>query len=427
MHFSFPWGHESLEVELPSGWPVEVLEAADSPPGGADRDLVEEALDRPIGARRLEEEVRPGQRVAIVVSDQTRLWQRADIVVPCLLERLRRAGVRERDVAIVVAVGMHRPAATEDMVKVVGREVFERVEVVSHDSRDEANLVSVGRDSRGNDVRLNRRVVEAERRLITGGIAFHNLAGFSGGAKAVMPGIAGFEVIQANHSLSLDDAYRLRASVGKGLLEGNPVAEGIREAGALLGGTYLVNTVAAPSGRLLRVVAGDLFEAHREGCRAARLALETPAAGGASLVVANAGGFRLDGELYQAIKGLDNATHVAAAGGTIVFSAACEDGVGSDAWEALMRRGDREAIARELSKSFHFAGYVALLTMEITDRCRVILVSRLEPETVRAFGMEPAGSLDEALEPFRKGGAPVERACVLPAAMITVPKIVRRP
>jgi lactate racemase len=323
---------------------------------------------------------------------------------------------------VVVAVGMHRPAAREDMLRVLGHEVFERVEVVSHDARDPAGLVTVGRDARGLEVRLNRRVVEADCRVVTGGIAFHTIAGFSGGAKSVMPGIAAFETIQANHALAIDADFHQRPGVGEGLLAGNPVAEGILESGRLLGVDFLVNTIAAPSGGLCRVFAGELLLAHREGCRAAREIFEVPATGNAPLVIANAGGFRMDGEMYQCVKGLDNAARVAQEGGTIVFSAALEDGFGSEPWRRWVQSRDRAAIASELVKAFSFPGYIALKMLELARRHRILLVGGLGDDDVRSLGMEPAATLDEALALH---GRLRRSDCVpiLPAAMVTVPRV----
>lgn len=414
------FGPETIPVRFPEAWPVETLVSPGLNPRGTDLELVESALDNPIGSPRLGEIVGPGEEAVIVVSDLSRVWHRPAAFLPSLLGRLNRAGIGDEAITILVATGTHLPHSEAEHRLVVGEEVFSRVRVVSHDCRDAANLVEVGHTSSGRPVLINRLAVEAQRLILTGAITHHSLAGFAGGVKSILPGVAGLESIRANHRLCLDSEGRIRPQVHEGACPGNPVWEDMAAAAKLIRADFLLNVIVGGRGRYLAAVAGEPAGAHARGCALAGQAFEVPLEGRADLVVASVGGAPRDAELFQSVKALSNAGAAAGEGGTIILASFCERGTGPEEWLDWFRLGSRERVVERLLTDFTIPGFVALKVMDLARRCRLILVSSLNPETVRLCWMEPASSLAQALA--RVGGKTPQRVIWMPSASTTVPK-----
>ncbi len=411
---SIPYGRTSFALELEA----ELIEPAPAAPAGEETAVVRRALEHPIGARRLEEVVRPGESVAVIVNDITRP-ARSELFLPALAERLNRAGIPDRDIFIVFALGGHRPHTAEEQRRIVGEEIFRRIRLYDHDAADEANLVTVGVTRAGNQVEINRRVWEADRIVLTGSIVEHRIAGYSGGRKSLVPGVAGQRTIRFNHRLALDARCR------PGVLEGNPAHEDLLEACALAEPDFLLNVIVSPQGKLLAAVAGHYDEAHREGCRLASRLLTTPVGERFDLVIASAGGWPLDIDLRQAHKGMENAARLLRPGGVLFYYAACRDGLGSPHIEEYLERY-RSAAAMEaaLGENFVVGGHKALWLAQLGESYRVHLVSELEPEQVRRCGFEavaPAGQ--EACLRKLLAARPSARTAVMPYANLTFPRV----
>src|ERR1035438_7476534 len=221
---------------------------------------VVEALKHPIGSAPLREIVRPGERVAIVVNDITRLT-RTDLMLPPIVDTLNAAGVPDRDMFIVFALGIHRLQTDEERRLIVGDEIYSRIRCFDHVATDDASLVEIGTTSFGNRVEINREVWEADRIILTGEIIYHLIAGYSGGRKSLVPGVGGFRTTTFNHRMIFHPDCR------SGKLDGNPAHEDLLEACRMVDPDFIVNVVLSPDGKLIRVVAGHYDLAHREGCR----------------------------------------------------------------------------------------------------------------------------------------------------------------
>lgn len=377
---------------------------------------IQHALGHPIGSPRLEEIVRPGESVAIVVNDVTRLV-RSDLFLPVLLGALNRAGIPDRDIFIVFALGTHRKQTPQEQRRIVGEEVFRRIRLLDHDGEDEDNLVEVGTTRFGNRVGINRRVYEADRVVLTGEIIEHRIAGYSGGRKSMVPGVAGNRTTVFNHRMVLDP--RCRA----GVLDGNPAHEDLLEACALAGPDFILNVILSPEGKLLHAVAGHFDQAHREGCRAAARLLSTPIEGPYDLVVASAGGAPLDIDLRQAHKGMENACAALRPGGSLYYYAECGDGLGSKWLEDYLRRfSSAAAMEAALREDFALGGHKALWLARLGERYDVHLVTRLDPYFVRRCGFRavaPAGH-ERGLAELLREKAPA-RVGVMPNAGFTIP------
>ena len=197
--FSFGYGNAVVELALPE---EQIIHEIEGRPAAAIEDVpaaVVAALRNPIGTPPLKEIVKPGETVAIIVSDITRAWIKANQFLPTLLDELNEAGIPDQDIFIMIALGAHRPHTEEENVVVCGAAVCHRIRIYQHNSRDKNGLVYNGTTSRGVEAWNNKRVMEADRIILTGGIVYHLMAGFGAGRKAVMPGISGYDTIQANH------------------------------------------------------------------------------------------------------------------------------------------------------------------------------------------------------------------------------------
>ncbi|MEO7142904.1 MAG: nickel-dependent lactate racemase [Bryobacteraceae bacterium] len=296
-----------------------------------ERRAVEEALEQPIGTRPLSQIAKPGESVAIIVNDITRLT-RTDLLLPPIVDTLNRSGVPDSDIFIVFALGIHRRQTDEEKKLILGPEMFSRIRSFDHISTDDANLVTIGVTSFGNRVEINRRVWEADRIILTGEIIYHLIAGYSGGRKSLAPGVAGFRTTTFNHRMIFDPNCRA------GKLDGNPAHEDLLEACGMADPDFIVNVVLSPEGKLIRVVTGHYDEAHREGCRTVNEMLAAEIDEPYDVIVASAGGFPLDIDLRQAHKGLENACQALHPGGSILFYAECPSGAGIGTFEEYVQK-----------------------------------------------------------------------------------------
>jgi len=415
------FGEKALPFNFPEDWEREILFPNPSVALDDPVKSTTEALAHPILGLPLQRTVTSGQKIAIVVSDITRLWVKPALFLPPLLQVLDRQGVRSEDVVLIVATGSHRDNSPEEIQTLVGKEVFQNYRIVNHHAKDGQGLIRLGRTSRGTEVWMNRHAAEADVVIVTGGISFHSLSGFSGGRKGILPGISGYETIQQNHRLSLREGGGVLETVKKGVLEGNPVADDMLEAARMIPNTFLFNVVMNEEGKMVQAVSGDLEKAHLEGCRTVKEMSSVFIKERRGVVLASPGGFPWDISLYQSIKTLENASYAVNEGGTILLVSECRDGVGPPDWVEWFELGKEEEIERQLRRAFTIPGFIALKTVSITRRFRVILVSRLKSEWVKKIGMIPASSIDDAIRHAKEGRGSGARSIFMPHGSFVLP------
>lgn len=418
--------HSATEIDLPYGRgrlrvaaPGDRLVPRESEPIADERRAVVDALEHPIGAPPLSEIVRPGERVAIVVNDITRLT-RTDLMLPPIVEALNAAGVPDGDIFIVFALGIHRKQTEEERRLILGAEMHARIRSFDHDSGDDAGLVEIGVTSFGNRVEINREVWEADRIILTGEVIYHLIAGYSGGRKSLVPGVAGARTTTFNHRMIFDPACRA------GALDGNPAHEDLLEACRMADPDFLVNVVLSPEGRLIRVLAGHYDLAHREGCRTVDRMLRVEVEKPYDIVIASAGGFPLDIDLRQAHKGLENACAALRQGGTVLFYAECPNGAGIGTFEEYVQRyADDGEMRAALERKFVVGGHKAFWVARLGRLYDVRLVSGLDAGFVRRCHFTPVTPADHesvAREVLQKAGAGA-RVAVIPYAGFTLPAL----
>jgi nickel-dependent lactate racemase len=420
---ALPRGSAVERAALPAGVPAEELTPAraarTAAPDAAAQ--VRQALRRPLGG--LAGNCIPARAlVLVVVPDATRAAF-LPATLPALLDELEAQGIQRRQVQLAVACGAHRPPTPGEARALLGAEAGRRV-VHLHDAARGPHF-PLGRTRRGTPVELDDALREAEAVLTLGPVAWHYFAGFGGGPKLIFPGLASRRAIQANHALTLGPpggGFPLQPGCAPGVLEGNPVAEDLREAAALLRVDYELSFVAGDQGPA-EAWAGPPPRAQRaaECWLLERAAVGEPAA--YDVVLASAGGAPHDLDWVQSHKALLHACRYARPGARVVLVAECGRGTGSPSFDAAAALPPAEAHAR-LLRQFALNGQTALSTRWHAERYRVTLVTRLAEERVRALGFEHATDLASALRAMDWEGSP--RVACLPRATDVIPRAASR-
>lgn len=386
--FELPFGQRALRLSLPGTAEVEVLVPSAA---GAEEDeasIVTRALRKPIGSRPLREVVNRGRTAVVITSDNTRPCPSPQLLPPILGE-LQSGGISADETTVVVALGLHRPLSNTELRELVGPEVYDSVEVVNHDP---ANVVRVGWTSAGTPVDLFRPVVDADVRVGLGNIEFHYFAGYSGGAKSILPGCAGEQTVSANHALMVEPGARV------GALENNPVRADLEEGAALVGLDFILNAVVDSNHRLVAAVAGDATQAHRRGCGILAGRDAVPIYRKTDIVVVSSGGTPFDLNLYQAQKALENAGAVVRDGGVVIWVAECPEGYGNPTFERWMREAETpEQVMDRIARRFVLGGHKAAAIASVQMRAEVCLVSAMGARLQDACGIVGFSNLDDAL------------------------------
>ncbi|KAF0219811.1 MAG: hypothetical protein FD174_1824 [Geobacteraceae bacterium] len=388
------YGDTSFSLELPPERLLAVVRAAAPPSQQKPDELIADALD---GCEPILRTFNPGEKVVIVTSDITR-YTGSEIYLPLLVERLNGAGIRDEDIEIVIALGIHRRQTEHEHKKIVGS-LWGRIKVVDHDCDDPGKLVYLGKTGNGIEVEINRRVAEAARVILTGTIGYHYFAGFGGGRKSILPGVASRKSCMASHFAVLNPAPGAGKNplAATGVLAGNPVHQAMEEACALVAPSFILNTVLSPDKRIIAAFAGGWREAHLAGCEFYAERFSYPIHERADLVVVSCGGFPKDINFIQAHKSMEYGSQALKEGGVMILLAQCRDGYGNATFFNWFRFKELGAFEAELRRNYEINGQTAYSTLQKAQRFRVVLVSDLPPEEVTAMGMIPVSSLTEAM------------------------------
>ena len=376
---------------------------------------VRRALSAPIGSPRLKEIVQPGEKIAIVTSDITRPMPTYK-VMPALLDELYEAGVSPQDITLVFALGSHRPHTVEEMKRLAGGRAFTEIRCVDSDMED---CIHLGVTSAGTPVDITRSVAEADRRICLGNIEYHYFAGYSGGAKAIMPGVSTRAAIQSNHSMMvLDEACA-------GNLDTNPLRRDIEEAADICGVDFILNVVLDEHKEIICAVAGDVTAAHRAGCAFLDTLYQKKIEKRADIVIVSQGGAPKDLNLYQTQKALDNAKHAVRDGGIIVLVGSCREGLGEKTFEEWLTTAEKPAdLIDRIKREFKLGGHKAAAIAMVQQRADIYLVSEMSPELVKSMFMTPFDTVQQAYDAAAAKLGENSSVLVMPYGGSTLPHIV---
>lgn len=352
----------------------------------------------PIASQPLQKVVWKGDKVAVIVSDVTRLVRTAEFL-PVIISEINAAGVPDEDITIIVATGTHRAHTHDEDIAVCGKDIVKRIKIHQHDSRNNEELTDLGVTSFGTPILIDSYVAEADKVIITGAVSLHPMAGFGGGRKAVMPGVSGHATIMHNHAIALapkvgDGCNPLCET---GLLEGNPLHEDMVEVTKKLDPAFLVNMVFTPEGKLHEVVAGHWYKAWEKGCKDLVAMAGVPIKELADVVFASAGGSPKDMNLYQSCKAHMNAVFAVKKGGIMILTLECPDIKEPAIFTDWFSKSDVLQFEKDVRADFSIPAFVAFKTRCIVNSLTTYLVTKPENfEFVRQTGQIPVASLEEA-------------------------------
>ena len=414
MRIPLAFGRGVREIECPDSQTT-VIEPRDGVPLPDEKAAFFDALENPIASPPLRDCLRRDDRVMISFTDNTRATPN-ERIIPWLLEALAH---HPRDhVVLVNQLGTHRPNTRTELEEMLTPEVVANYEVINHDCENDAELVTVGEMNDGTPATLNRRVVEADVRIITGFIEPHFFAGFSGGPKGIIPGCAGLKTVQASHNVH--NIGHPNASFG--ITEGNPLWEELLRIALSIGPSFLVNVSLTHDRRITGIYTGDLREAHRQGCRDVKAKAMTPTLESFDMVVTTNSGHPLDRNLYQSVKGMSAAARVVKDGGTIILVCECGEGVPDhSAFDRLLRESSSpaEILVKLLTPGFRRPEqWQAQIQALVQSRAEVLVHSRLADDVVRAVHLTPCPDVSNAIADRLSSQG---RLAVLPQGPLTIP------
>ena len=389
MKFNLAFGKKTMDVNIEDNNVQKVLHANDVQVCLKGKDEVARAINNPIGTKKLREIVSPKEKVVIVTSDITRPMP-SRLVLSLVIHELEMAGVAHSDISIVFALGIHRKHTTAEMKYLVGDDIYQKIKCMDSDIDDCVNL---GHTKNMTPIDIFRPVVEADRRICLGNIEYHYFAGYSGGAKAIMPGVSTKAAIQNNHKKMVE----INACAGNLLT--NPVRADLEEAINYIPIDFIVNVVLNEDKEIIKAVAGHYIDAHREGCRYLDQLYKIKINAKADIVIASAGGFPKDINLYQAQKTLDNASHAVKKGGIIILVASCKEGFGEATFEEWMINAKKPLeLIDKIKTEFILGGHKAAAIASVLQQNRVFLVSELDNHIVSSMFFEPYHSIQDAYD-----------------------------
>jgi len=390
-------------------------------------EIIQQALDKPIGSHPFNETFRGAGEALIIIPDKSRR-SGSEVYLPILRKRLNQLGISDNNLTILVANGGHPASSETDLSDFLSNESIGGIKIVQHDCRNSKELTYVGETKRGTPILVNKLVADAEHIILCGAMTHHYFAGYGGGPKMIMPGCAGYDSITRNHALAIDkEQLRLHEGCRDGKIEGNPVQEDLREAFKFINVSFLLHTILNGHDNIIGAVAGEPLQAHAAGCRIIDDIYRVPIAEQADLVIVSCGGHPRDINYIQAHKALHRAFYAARPGGVIILLAKCAEGIGSSTFMEWFDYDSPEKLHHALVHNFKLNGTTALATMQKARECRVLAVTDLPREIVDKLGFTPFGSLQEAWREAFRELLPFHicRTYVIPNGALAVPMLVQ--
>lgn len=395
------YGDKNLEFTIPEQNIIGRIEGKSEKENITEEEAILKALENPIENPGIRNIVKKGNLICIVISDITRSWQRIHIYLPYIIKELNDIGIEDEDITLLSANGTHRKQTEEEHKLLIGEELYKRFKIIDHDCFDEENMKYIGTTSFGTHVNINKIAAESDVLIVTGAITYHDMAGFGGGRKSILPGISSYKTIMENHALTLspvvgEGSNKLTVS---GKLSGNPMNEDMIEAALMMAPDFMFNVIINGSEKIGHAVAGDVVKAHARGCAIVENSEEVLIDEQADIVITSAGGYPKDINLYQGSKALTNARWAAKEGGVIILVCECREGFGSEEVEFIISNFENNMQREmELRRDYTIAKYTGFLITEIAEKYNIILVSSLKSKLLKDAGISCVDSMEDALQ-----------------------------
>jgi nickel-dependent lactate racemase len=373
--------------------------------------VIREALRKPIATEQLNKLVNPDDKIVIVTSDITRPVK-SKIILPYILEELHKANVKDDNITIVLALGSHRKHTEDEKKILVGEQIFESIKVIDSDM---TNCVNLGICKNGTPIDIFKPVVDADKVICIGNVEFHYFAGYSGGLKAIMPGVSSYEAIQANHSNMVKEGSYA------GNIETNPVRQDIDEVGEYFKVDFIFNVLQNADKKIVGAYAGHCIEAHRAACKALDNMYKINIDKQADIVIVSPGGYPKDINIYQAQKALDNAKHAVKDGGIIILCASCKEGFENSVFEEWMLNKTTDEMLRDIKNNFILGGHKAAAIAMILKKAKIFMVADFDENIIEKIGFSYFYDLQLAVDTAIKETGECGYLILMPAGGSTLP------
>ncbi len=419
--YEFAYGRKTKTFTIDSEDVLQVVRTETFPPMEDVPAHVLEAVRNPIGLPSIEEIVKPGDTVAFICNDPTRVAN-SFVFMPVLVDEMNRLGVPDENMRIVFALGTHRPMTPEEMAEAVSEDICKRIVAFNSISTNADDFEYFGDTSFGTPVWINKKLCNVDHIIMTGTIVHHYFSGYGGGRKAILPGCAAMETVRRNHS------HMLHPKAALGVMEGNPCYDDQMEGVALFAkgrSLFLFNAILNAKHEFLRIFAGDYVKAHKEACKFVDRVYGCAIPEEADLVIASCGGYPKDINVYQMQKTMDNAMCAVREGGVVILLAECEEGSGSTKLEETFKRlKTPEAIRKELEDNFQIGANKAFAITRPIGKARFILVTELDRDMAKTMHFAAAvDTVEEALEIARTYVGEHPKTILMPEGSLTVPRV----
>ena len=421
MDIRLAFGKHGLFIHLPDQYNLTVIEPTFMPGLAEPSAELQQALQSPRGAIPLKEFVMPGNKVGIVFSDITRPTPH-QLILPAVMAELSH--VSSAHITLFNALGTHRPNTRAEIREMLGSELVDRYRIVQNDAFDASTQIALGRSTFGHEIWINREFLDCDVKILTGFIEPHFFAGFSGGGKAIMPGMAGQLTVLGNH----DAGMIANPNATWGITRGNPIWDEVHQVARMAGKTFLVNVTLNKHRQITGVFAGELDEAHAAGCAFVKSTAMVPVQEPFDIAITTNAGYPLDLNLYQAVKGMSAAAQIIKPGGTIIIAAECWDGIPEHGlYGKLLRQAKdpQDLLDTICSPGFHEQDqWQAQIQAQIQRKADVFVYSdHLADEQIRAALLKPCRSIETTISELLEKYGPAASICVLPEGPQTIPYV----
>ena len=398
-------GQTALDITLPDDKVLDILLGKDIP--GISHDKIKQIISKGIKTH-IPDNIKD-KKIVVIIPDNTRLWARGDIFVPQIVKALFDLGVSRKSIKIIIALGTHDDMDRDQFSLLAGPYCTQRLEILNSANKNKDRLVHIGETYKKTQVYITREAVEADHIIIFGGILHHMAAGFGGGRKYILPGIAGYDSILQNHSLAIRKDGSPHPMARQAKLWGNPINEDMNDAANLFlknkTCTY-VAVAANGTGDIFHADVGPLHPTFMAGCKKLDDAccVHVPQKGDFALI--SAGGHRTDGQLYQSTKALFNAINIVKEQGSILFVAGCSQGMGNETFSSALDtfKDAPKKIGKDLAANFNMPSYVAFRVIDVLKRFNVTLVSDFSKALTEKLGFIHTDDIDNYIKTLKGTG-----------------------
>lgn len=419
MNVKLAYGKTGYPIELSDNYNIDIIEPRWVESVKDHNHAITNALINPYNSKPLKDIVNPGDKIAIIFSDITRATP-YNIILPPLLYELR--SIPKENICFFCANGTHRLATEQELIKILGENIVKEYEIIQNAANNPDLHNYVGTTPSGNEIYLNKKVLNCKIKILTGFIEPHFFAGFSGGGKAIIPGMAYVSTIKYNHSIS----HLSHEKVNWGITYGNPLWEEMMEAAEFVPGLFLLNITLNRNKEITNVFAGELRSAHKAGSQFVKDSAMVPVNNLYDIVITSNSGYPLDLNIYQTVKGMSAASQIVKPGGTIIMAAECWDGIPSNS--------DYETILTSVTNVSELMEFIKKNESTLKDTWQIyyqaliqlkadvyIFSDKLEDSTIKRALFKPVKNISRLVDELVQKIGPSARICVLPEGPQTIP------